>query len=69
MIPNEKLDNAVADLEAESDLAGYAAEAAAKVLVQNWKAALRSGATIASLVPDVDDVVVALQRFKAQIEG
>ncbi|GBG14839.1 ADP-L-glycero-D-manno-heptose-6-epimerase [Novimethylophilus kurashikiensis] len=46
-----------------ADLAGYAAEAAAKVLLQNWETALADGSKD-YLVTDIDDVIRQLRLFR-----
>jgi hypothetical protein len=51
------------------DLAGYAAEAAAKVLVENWTQALRDGNTMANLVEDIERTVDVWLTWKAGIQS
>lgn len=47
------------------ELAGYAAQAAAKELLTNWRAALADGSAD-TLVHDVDQVIARLQAFRAE---
>jgi hypothetical protein len=48
-----------------SELAGYAAHDAAKVLLTNWDAAIGDGSKDA-LLQDVDQVIARLQLFRAE---
>jgi hypothetical protein len=49
------------------DLAGYAADAAAKVLVESWTQALRDGSTLDQMHSDVDSVIAILYRWRAGV--
>lgn len=46
------------------ELSGYAAQAAARVLLENWETALAEGSTN-YLVTDIDDVIRELNVFRA----
>ena len=54
-------------VEEGADLAHYAAHGAATVLVENWRAAIRDGADLSSLLGDVDDTKAALDAFRASL--
>lgn len=63
----EKLTAAIAELEGSGNLAAYAAAEAAKVLVENWRAAIRDGhEDPADLTNDVDDAISHLRDFERQ---
>lgn len=51
-----------------ADLPGYAARAAAKELVENWIAAVADGNSD-KLLPDVDQVITTLSKFKEQVQS
>jgi len=51
-----------------ADLFGYAAQAASKVLLQNWESALSDGCTH-NLVADIDKVIDAMRQFKAAAQA
>lgn len=56
----------------QRDLAGYAGQAAAKELVENWDDALRndsSGKVVGNLLGDVDATVAALMAFRARVSA
>lgn len=59
--------NILQNLEDEGQLSGYAAKAAAEMLVANWQDALRDGNSLDNLIGDVDDVISLLQRFKSSV--
>ena len=49
------------------DLAGYAAAAAAKELIENWEAAILEGAKVQDLPNDVSAVIKALTDFQSRV--
>lgn len=51
-----------------ADLAGYAAQAAAKELVESWVTAVAEGHSD-HLVTDVDQVIAKLSKFKEQVQS
>jgi hypothetical protein len=51
-----------------TDLAGFAAQAAAKVLAENWQQALDEGEGVEQLTPDVDDVVAMLRAWQEGVK-
>ncbi|HIH2745414.1 TPA: hypothetical protein ACYLN4_001094 [Burkholderia lata] len=56
----------------QRNLAGYAAQAAAKELFENWDDALRndsSGKIVGNLLGDVDATVAALMTFRARVSA
>lgn len=65
--PGSKFNNILQKLEDEEHLSGYAAKAAAELLVANWRAALRHGSSLDNLIDDVDEVISLLQQFKASV--
>lgn len=60
----DNLDALLSDIESGNSLEHYAAHAAAKELVTNWKAAMRDGLSIAEIVGDVDRTIAVLAKFK-----
>lgn len=53
------------------DLFGFAAHAAASVLIQNWRDALRGAPekhSIATLAADLDEVIGQLRRWKEKLQ-
>lgn len=63
----ERLTTEISRLDERSELSGYAAKAAADVLAENWRAALRDGAAPADLAQDVDHVIALLGLFKQRV--
>jgi hypothetical protein len=57
----------VLGFEFDENLSGYAAEAAAIILAENWKAAKRDGYADDRLIPDVNDVIRRLQDFRTHL--
>ena len=51
----------------EADLTSWAAFEAARVLAQNWSAALAAGEPLTELVGDLDTVIDLLTRWKAAV--
>jgi len=49
----------------EGELTGYAAGAALEVIMENWTAAMRDGATLSELAGDIDRLKERLDEFKA----
>lgn len=60
----QKCDAALEEIEGYGMLEGYAAHAAAKVLVGNWRDAVRDGADPLKLMQDIDLAIVEMARFK-----
>jgi hypothetical protein len=50
-----------------AELTEYAAANAAQELATNWETALRDGASLETLLHDVDRVVLILQAWKATL--
>ncbi|WP_186214657.1 hypothetical protein [Burkholderia gladioli] len=64
-----RLDAAGVEPVFRRDLAGYAGQAAAKELVENWDDALRNdsnGKIVGNLIGDVDETIAALSAFRAR---
>lgn len=62
-----ELDVASGEPVFQRNLAGYAGQAAAKELIENWDEALRSdpnGKIVGNLIGDVDDTIAALKVFR-----
>jgi hypothetical protein len=55
------------NLEHKADLISYAAKAALDELAINWRAAISDGTSPSELVGDIDEVIAALNRAKAQL--
>jgi hypothetical protein len=60
----KKVDKALEEIEGHGMLEAYAAHAAASVLAENWKAAIRDGTEPAKLTPDIDHTINELIMFR-----
>lgn len=63
----ETAERAADDLNMLGSLAGYAGEAAARVLLENWRAAIRDGSKGVELLPDIEEAINELRRFRSLI--
>lgn len=60
-----KAEHALEELEGHGMLDAYAAQAAAIVLVDNWRAAVSDGIEPSKLLPDVDRAIAELRFFQS----
>lgn len=63
----KRIDKALEEIEGHGMLEAYAAHAAATVLADNWKAAIRDGADPAKLTADIDHTIAELIMFKKMV--
>ena len=59
------LDVILTEINQEYDLYAYATHAAAVFLVESWTQGIEDGTPLASMVSDVDEVILRLNKFKA----
>lgn len=59
--------NATEEMTQPSELAEYAARAAAEQLAGNWECALRDGYKLADLLKDVDATIIRLQEWRDSV--